>query len=258
MNPTPTHQAPVSVQLYSLRDEAATDFPSVLRRLGEVGFAGVELAGFHGHQPGEVRQIIEDAGMQISSAHIPSVADGAKQSLDELASIGCTTAALAWLPPDQFDSIDSIRRNASLINIAASEATNRGMRLGYHNHWWEFEKTIDGVTGWDLLLAELDPWVFVELDIYWATVAGVSPVDVITQPNSRVRLLHVKDGPADNPENPMVAVGTGTIPVQTVLRSSVDIDWHIVELDRCATDMFDAVAASYRYLTTNNLSTGRR
>ena len=42
-----TDSPPISVQLYSLRVEAATGFEAVLRRLGEIGFVGVELAGFH-------------------------------------------------------------------------------------------------------------------------------------------------------------------------------------------------------------------
>ena len=49
----PVNLTPISVQLYSLREEASRDFPSVLRRLGETGFVGVELAGLHGLSPTE-------------------------------------------------------------------------------------------------------------------------------------------------------------------------------------------------------------
>ena len=37
---------PISVQLYSLRDEAAKDFKAVVRRVAEIGYKGVEPAGF--------------------------------------------------------------------------------------------------------------------------------------------------------------------------------------------------------------------
>ena len=55
----------------------------------------------------------------------------------------------------------------------------------------------------------------------------------------------------------MVAVGGGTLDIAGVLGAAPTAAWHIVELDRCATDMFEAVAASYTYLTGSGLSGGR-
>ena len=36
------------------------------------------------------------------------------------------------------------------------------------------------------------------------------------------------------------------------------IEWMIVELDSCATDMMEAVKKSYAYLTTEKLAHGRK
>ena len=54
-NPVPTIEltgrlfmAPISIQLYTLREECAKDFFGVLRTLAEIGYAGVETAGLHG------------------------------------------------------------------------------------------------------------------------------------------------------------------------------------------------------------------
>jgi sugar phosphate isomerase/epimerase len=248
---------PLSVQLYSLRDEAAKDFGGVIARLGSIGFAGVELAGFHSMAPAEVSSRIADAGMVISSAHIGSVGDDLPSLLDELAVVGCDTAVLAFLPPDHFLDRQSISRNAQALNRAASVATDRGISLGYHNHWWEFQNKIDGESAWTHFMAELDPRVFVELDMYWATNGGADPVELISAPHSRVRLLHVKDGPADDPKNAMVAVGSGTLDIHRILTAPSHLAWHIVELDRCDSDMFEAIETSYRFLTSNGLSAGR-
>jgi hypothetical protein len=35
------------------------------------------------------------------------------------------------------------------------------------------------------------------------------------------------------------------------------VAWHVVELDRCAGDMFDALRDSYRYMVDRGLSRGR-
>ena len=40
---------PVAYQIYSARDEAAKDLNAVLAALKEMGYDGVEFAGFYGH-----------------------------------------------------------------------------------------------------------------------------------------------------------------------------------------------------------------
>ena len=73
----------------------------------------------------------------------------------------------------------------------------------------------------------------------------------------RIRLLHVKDGPADDPKSSMVPVGSGSLDITRVLAAAACAEWHIVELDRCDTDMFSAVADSHRFLVGGGFSAGR-
>jgi sugar phosphate isomerase/epimerase len=250
--------APISVQLYSLRAEAATDFRRVLQRLGEIGFVGVELAGFHDLTPIEFSRVAADSGLVVSSGHLgDATPDALNASLDDLQTVGCDLAALAFLPPASFSDVDAVATSAELINNAASIAAQRGVSFGYHNHWWEFAELADGRTAWSHLIERLDPTVFIELDTYWTTVSGSNAPQVITDLGDRLRLIHVKDGPADDPEAPMVAVGSGSVDVSAIVHSATSAEWHVVELDRCATDMFDAVEGSYRWLTSQGLSAGR-
>ena len=253
-----TESPPISVQLYSFRDEAAGDFEGVLRKLGEIGFVGVELAGFHALTPRQFAASAEEAGLVTSSAHVTALsADELNAALDDLGEIGCDVAVCAFLPPENFADLDAVQRSADALNAANDIATRRGMSLGYHNHWWEFSTNLDGQTAWSALFDRLDPTVFAELDIYWATLGGADPQQVITDLGDRARMLHVKDGPCDAPESPMVAVGSGTLDIPAILTSAPAANWHVVELDRCATDMFTAVADSYRYLVDAGLSQGR-
>ena len=131
------------------------------------------------------------------------------------------------------------------------------MSLGYHNHWWEY-KQLNGTATLDLMLAELDDSVFLQIDTYWAQVGGLDAVEVVKQVGARAPLLHLKDGPLDTDGN-MTAVGGGKMNVPAIVQASADtVDWHIVELDRCATDMLQAVEDSYKYLTSNGLARGKR
>jgi sugar phosphate isomerase/epimerase len=250
--------APISVQLYSLREEAAIDFPAVLRRLGETGFVGVELAGFHGLSPAEFARISTDAGLVVSSAHINDVTpDAFKASLDDLQSVGCDTVVQAFLPPADFADLSVIGERAEALNVAGAIARERGVTLGYHNHFWEFQNQFDGRSALSIFFDQLDPSIVAELDIYWAIIGGADPKQVIADFGSRLALLHVKDGPGGDPQSPMVAVGSGTVDIAGILGSAPTAKWHIVELDRCSTDMFTAVADSYRFLVGEGLSRGR-
>jgi sugar phosphate isomerase/epimerase len=108
------------------------------------------------------------------------------------------------------------------------------------------------------LIDHLDPTVFAELDMYWATLGGADPRQVIADLGDRLWVLHVKDGPCDAPESPMVAVGSGTLDIPAILASAPTAKWHVVELDRCATDMYTAIADSYAYLVGGGFSQGRK
>ena len=62
----------------------------------------------------------------------------------------------------------------------------------------------------------------------------------------RAPLLHIKDGPATM-DGDMTAVGEGVIDLSAIAEASKDTaEWWIVELDRCATDMLQAVDKSLR------------
>ena len=250
--------APIAVQLYTLREEAARDCPAVLERLGRIGYLGVEPAGLHELAPEEFARRVEEAGMVVASVHaaLPRGSD-ANEILDVQQAIGSPAVVVPLFPPDRFRDAGSVRGVADELNEANQSVRARGMHLGYHNHWWEFASHVDGRSAHALLFELLDPTIFAEVDVYWARVGGADPAEVVAELGGRARLLHVKDGPADEPGSPMTAVGEGVLDLPAVLAASDSVYWHIVELDRCATDMFEAVERSYRYLVGCGLSRGR-
>jgi sugar phosphate isomerase/epimerase len=249
---------PVALQLYTLREQAEIDFVAVLQRVGEIGYVGVELAAFHGLSPAELRRTLDAAGLRISSGHVGwSTPTDFAAAVDVHLEIGCDFIVVPFFAPDAFESLDAVARAADALNEANAVAREHGATLGYHNHWWELEHVLEGRPALLHLFDRVDPDVLAEVDIYWAQVGGQDPVEVVSQLGARVGLLHVKDGPADGPQSAMVAVGDGVIDVPRVLEASPSARWHIVELDRCDTDMFDAVARSYSSLVGTGLSQGR-
>ena len=62
---------PISLQLYTLRELAKQDFIGVLKKVAAIGYLGVEPAGLFGHKPSEIKAIVADLGMAVSSNHQP-------------------------------------------------------------------------------------------------------------------------------------------------------------------------------------------
>lgn len=247
---------PISVQLYTLREECAKDFFGVLRTLADIGFAGVETAGLHGKSASEVASVFSDLGLKASSGH---VALPTPENIDELAETASTlgySLLVGGCGPNEFATLDEIKRTSEKFQAAALLAKERGLQFGIHNHWWEFD-AVDGRLPYDLML-EYAPDAFSELDVYWTKVGGQDPAVVVAKNKSRLPLLHIKDGPAVKDE-PMTAVGAGTLDIPAIVKA-VDPDvlrWLVVELDACATDMTEAVRQSFAYMTENGLGKGK-
>jgi sugar phosphate isomerase/epimerase len=248
----------IAAQLWTLHDLAARDLEGVLTTIAGLGYAAVEPLGLHGRRPADVRKLLDNLGMTVCSAHAPFPAGpDARKILDEQAELGADT--VIWsLEKDEFDSIDAIRRGCERINEGAVNAREYGITVGYHNHYAEFANKFDGDLAYDVLLDELHPEVLLELDMYWVLLGGADPADVLRTLGERVRFLHVKDGPAEYDGDYMVPVGQGRVDIPAVLAAGTGVRWHIVELDRSRTEMFEALRQSYDYLVGNGFSVGRQ
>ena len=250
-------KAGIAAQLWTFHDLAAQDLEGVLGRIGELGYLAVEPLGLHGRSPAKIRDLLDSLGMTLSSVHAPFPAGpDATKILDEQAELGATT--LVWsLEKDEFDTPAGISKGVERVNEGAERARKYGMTVGYHNHFAEFANKFDGRIAYDLLLEQLDPAVVLELDMYWAQLGGADPAAIIAGLGERLKLLHVKDGPAQTEEDYMVPVGQGSVDIDAALTANPAVEWHIVELDRCRIDQFEALRQSYEYLIGRGLSRGR-
>jgi sugar phosphate isomerase/epimerase len=239
---------PLSVQLYSVRDQIAEDRDGVLRRIAQIGYSAVEPYNPL-DDPKGFRQVAEDLGLCISSAHASALVHQEPGPVFEaVATLGTDLVILpAGIAHEEFTTRDGVGRAADLLNSLSEQAAGHGLRLGYHNHWWEFEPLIDGVHAFEVLAAMTAPAVFFEVDTYWAAVGGAQVPEVLRRLGNKVLALHIKDGPVVK-DQPHTAVGQGAMPVPEILAASPEAR-RIVELDSCATDVFEALADSLAYLT---------
>jgi sugar phosphate isomerase/epimerase len=246
--------ARLGLQLYTVREAVEADLPAALRRVVAAGFAGVETMGTYDMAAADLARILDDHGLEWISAFTGMPEHG--HELDALAAAGCHDIVLPFLATDGFTDAAAVAHGAARVNEAMAWAGEHGLSVGYHNHYWEFAP-VDGVPALQRFFEACDTRVFAELDVYWAQVAGVEPAPFVAALGARARRLHVKDGPATDSSQPQVAVGTGIVDVEAVLRAAPFAEWHVVELDHCATDMFEAVEQSARYLLDLGLTRGR-
>ena len=233
------------------------DFEGVVRKIAAMGYKGVEPAGFPGTTPQAAAELFKSLGLEVPSAHSPlPLGDQQDEVLETMRLLGCKYLVCPYVPADEYKSVESVRAVCERLNAANAVARDAGLEFVYHNHWWEYEPLGDTYP-YKLMVEQLDPSIGFEIDTYWVKAAGLDPVAVIKELGARVPLLHIKDGSTVK-SDPMVAVGDGVMDIAGVINAGSSAEWLIVELDRCATDMLQAVEKSYQYLVGKGLADGNQ
>lgn len=248
--------APISVQLYSVREQAAVDYEGTIRKIAAMGYVGVETAGFPGTTPEKAAALFKELNLIVSSAHTGIPLGEKKAEILETVQIIGSPYVITGFGPDNFKTIDLVKESCEKFNQANLICVENGLKFAIHNHWWEYLPLGDGYVI-DYMLEFLDEGILFEVDTYWVQTAGYDPAEAVRKLGKRAPLLHIKDGPCERGV-PQTAVGEGKVNfVEIVAAASKDLEWMIVELDGCATDMFEAVEKSYQYLTKNGLAYGK-
>jgi len=249
--------APISIQLYSVRELVAKDYAGIITRIADMGYVGVEPAGFPGTTVDDAVALYRKLGLKVSSMHGPMpVGEKAAEVAENAAKLGCKYS-VSGLGPDQFKTVDDIKKSCDTFNQAAANLAKVGLKFAIHNHWWEFIE-VDGKPAYKYMLDFLAPNVYFQVDTYWVQTGGCDPAAVVKELGARAPLLHIKDGPCVK-ELPMTAAGEGKLDFPAIVKAAGShVEWMIVELDRCATDMMEAVGKSYTYLTSKGLARGNK
>lgn len=252
---------PIALQLYSLRAQVYPDganLPGVLKTVAEIGYKGVEFAGLGEYDAKEIAKVVSDLGLQVCSSH---TALPTPENVDKIAETELTLGnkrAISGFGPDAFQTMDACKQAAEKFNQAAELLKPYGMTFGIHNHWWEFAQ-VDGELVYDILMKN-NAGFFGELDVYWCAYGKADPVQTVAKHKSRLPLLHIKDGMLVEGEHVHTAVGSGKVPMRPIVEAADPnvLEWLIVELDACKTDMLEAVKQSYCFLTSEGLAIGNK
>ncbi|MBW8332561.1 MAG: sugar phosphate isomerase/epimerase [Prolixibacteraceae bacterium] len=262
----------VGIQLYTLRDAMTADALGSLKKLSDLGYKNLELAGyadgkFYGFGPAEFKKIVNDLGMDVLSSHAAVESTGitpetAKAMADAHAEVGVKYCVQPWVnEPDR--NIETYKKMIADWNEVGRIMKGVGIQFGYHNHNFEFA-SIDGIVPYyDIFMPEMDAdLITMELDLFWAKKAGQDPVEMFNKYPGRFQLLHFKDMKTNEApffdviKDDVCSVGAGVIDFKSILaaKETAGMKYLFVEDDNQGNgNTFEELEISISNLTTKIL-----
>lgn len=242
---------PIALQMYTVRDYSEKNFIETVKKVAEIGYKGIELAGTYGVKSDELKQILDSLDLKVCGSHIPI--DLLEKDFDNTVKfnleLGNKNIVCPWLPEDRRNSIEEWKKTAEELNSIGERLRADGLTLSYHNHNFEFEKFGDKY-GIEILIENTDPEnLKLEVDVFWIKFAGLDPAEFLKKYIDRINLIHLKDMKAD--KKTFAEVGEGIIdfkPIFEIGDSSSIVEWYIVEQDRCERPSIESVRLSFENL----------
>lgn len=223
---------PISLQLYSLRDDSPKDFPGVLKKVADMGYEAVEFAGYHGHAPTELRKVLDDLGLKCSGTHTGWHLlddENFSETIDTHAALGTKNIIIPWLPLELHSTADATLELCKKLTELTHKVEGVGYRLGFHAHDADMKPLDDGRSTW-YILGENTPSSFIlQFDTANAMHGGSDPVKPLLDWAGRGTTVHLKEYPFDG-----AAIGEGKVPFAEVLKAlpTAGAEWIVVEQEQ--------------------------
>jgi sugar phosphate isomerase/epimerase len=258
------------VQLYSVRTGLKRDPDRVLQALAAIGFREVE--GYS--RPGTIALApkLKQYGLTVRSCQVetplltanwelyPELKQVAlPEAIDSLAGAGVEYFTMGYISPGaRGDYDDFFRRTADRMNAAAELCRKSGLRFAWQNHAFEFEGQ-PGKRPIDIYKERLDQkLVGLELNVFWASVAGEDPMRLLKEWKGHVPLLHLNDKAKDAPRQfsetigigAFAEAGSGDIDFPAILKAApaAGVKAMFAGQDETAGDPIESLRRSFAYL----------
>jgi sugar phosphate isomerase/epimerase len=262
---------PIGLQTYTLNflfNAKDANTADVLKQIAAIGVKELETATgtaeglYYGYKPKEFAAMVADNGMKWIGNHyggLPRQAsnagtgmkrinlrDNLPQIVDDAAAGGCSWVICS---SSAESDMDEIKRTTAVFAAAGERSASHNMKFAYHNHQSEFTK-IEGVSAYDYVLGQTNKnEVFMELDLAWATEAGMDPVAMFKQYPGRFPLWHVKD--IDPTTKRPCPVGKGKVEFKRIFENSSLSGVQHTFIEQDGAQSIADPASSVQWLKTN-------
>ncbi len=237
-----------AVQLYSVRDHIKNgdDMLEILGKVKEIGFDGVEFAGYFGLPAETLKNRCEELGLKVVGTHM-GLEDFLPEKVDATLEYGKTLGvAYMGVGGAPHSTAEEARNTGNVLSAAGVKAREMGMDTYYHNHTEEFADIENGKNAMDIIS---ENGCKLELDTYWSFCAGIDNTEYLKANKDKIILVHIKDGVDRKP----MALGEGENDLQKVVDGvkAIGLEWVILENDEPVPTGLEDIARSYKWLKEN-------
>jgi sugar phosphate isomerase/epimerase len=225
---------PIGLELYSVRDELKKDRAGTIQAVAKMGYQCVEFFApyydWTAEDAKQVRKELDELGVKCYSTHngLQSFSpEGLEKAIDLNKILGTHYIVLAH--PGKISTLDEWKHIADLLNSANHKMSGEGLHAGYHNHDLEW-KPVDGQKPIELIAANTDKSIMLQLDVGTCLETGNDPVAWIEQNPGRIRSLHLEAWSPD--KGYRVLFGEGAAPSKKIFAAAEDkggVEYYLIE-----------------------------
>ena len=241
----------IGLQLYSIKELTGVDFLGTLEKVAEIGYTGVEFAGYFNTKAKDLKKHLDKVGLKAAGSHIgiDTLNKDLNSVIEYSLEINDPYIICPGLPGPMRDSLDAYKKTSELFNKIGQKCKDNGIQFGYHNHDFEFEQ-FEGQYGLDLLVNNTDPnLVHIELDTFWVEYCNLRSVDFINKYKERCSILHIKDMKSLE-ERINTEIGKGVMDFKTITAAgkAYNVKWYTIEQEEFEIPQLQAIQEGFDYL----------
>jgi sugar phosphate isomerase/epimerase len=228
----------LGVQLFSVREHLGDELAETLSKIAAIGYTHIEPYDILS-DPDALARSLAESGLRAAATHASVQGPRRDDILASAKRLGIGTVIVPWVEPSTFDDPQQVDKLADDINEAAEIAAGHGIRVGYHNHDFEFASG-----RYRAFTERLSPEIVLELDCFWSSVGGADPLAQVPALGERLRYLHVAAGPPE-PGKPPLRGGPIRLPeIIAATRNTVELVVVEVVTER---DVWEVLRENYDY-----------
>ena len=242
----------IGAQSFTVRDYTKDEsgISASLKKLHDIGYRAIQVSAFGPIAPERLRELADENELKIVVTHTnpERILNDTEAVIREHKILGCSHVGIGMMPERYIGSLDGLNAFLSDIDRASRELHENGMKLQYHNHFFEYQK-FDGALAIDIMAEKTSPelWGFI-LDLFWTQYSGRCPAKQIEMLAGRIDICHFKDLSMYGKEQRTAPVMEGNLCWDEIFAAceKAGIPWAMVEQDETyGEDPFSEMKKSY-------------
>jgi sugar phosphate isomerase/epimerase len=239
---SPQSRVPIAVQLYSVRQVAQRDLAGTLGAIAEMGYDGVEFAGYYDHDPKDIRKMLDDTGLKCAGTHtgLAQFRNNFERTVEIHQILDTQYMIVPGGLQRPFETLDGIKAIADEFNQFSERARAANMYIGYHAHGYD-ARLVDGIAAWERFFDATVQDVVMQMDVGNYLGGGGDPYAMIQKFAGRSKTVHLKEHGQGRP-----VIGEGDVDWNRVFHLSETVggaEWYVVE-DEVTPESLDRIEKS--------------